>query len=92
LKLCGLQLIVADYFARIFYRNAINIGLPILEIGAHDISTGDEIEVDIAKGIVKNNTKSKTYKALPLPQVMLDILNEGGLVNYLSKNGDYKLS
>ncbi len=92
LKQCGLKYIISDYFARIFYRNAINIGLPILEIGPHDISSGDELEVDISQGLVKNITKDTTYQAAPLPQVMIDILNEGGLVNYLSKNGDYKLS
>ena len=92
LKQCGLSCIVADYFARIFYRNAINIGLPILEIGHHDIEKGDDVEVDIVKSIVVNKTKDKTYQATPLPQVMIDILDEGGLVDYLKKHGDYQLS
>ena len=92
LKQSGLQCIVADYFARIFFRNAINIGLPILEIGVHNIEQGDDLEVDIPKGIVINRTKNKTYKATSLPQVMLDILEEGGLVNYLKKNKTYQLS
>jgi len=91
LKQCGLQCVVASYFARIFYRNAINIGLPILEIGPHDIAPGDAIEVDIAKGKVINHTKSKVYEAARLPQVMLDILDHGGLVQYLKENGDYKI-
>ncbi len=92
LKQCGLSCIVADYFARIFYRNAINIGLPILEIGNHDIEKGDDIEVDIEQGVVTNKTKGKTYQATQLPQVMIDILEEGGLVDYLKKHGDYQLS
>jgi len=92
LKQCGLKCIIADYYARIFYRNAINIGLPILEIGPHDIDTGDELDVDINAGIVKNLSKGKTYQAAPLPQVMIDILEEGGLVSYLSKHGDYQLT
>ena len=92
LKQSGLRCIVADYFARIFFRNAINIGLPILEIGAHNIDQGDDLEVDIPKGIVINKTKNETYKAATLPQVMLDILDEGGLVNYLKKNKTYQLS
>ena len=92
LKQSGLRCIVADYFARIFFRNAINIGLPILEIGTHNIEQGDDLEVDIPKGIVINRTKNETYKAATLPQVMLDILDEGGLVNYLKKNKTYQLS
>lgn len=92
LKQSGLKCIVADYFARIFFRNAINIGLPILEIGPHDIEQGDDIEIDIESGIVKNNTKNKTYQATKLPAVMISILKEGGLVAYLKKNGDYHLS
>ena len=92
LKQSGLKCIVADYFARIFYRNAINIGLPILEIGAHNIEEGDDLEVDILKGIVINKSKNEEYRATTLPQVMLDILAEGGLVNYLKKNKNYQLS
>lgn len=91
LKQCGLKCIVANYFARIFYRNAINIGLPILEIGPHDIEVGDDVDINIIDGIVTNKTKNKTYSATALPQVMIDILEDGGLVSYLQKNGDYKL-
>ncbi len=92
LKQCGLSCIIADYFARIFYRNAINIGLPILEIGKHDIEKGDDLDIDVSKGVVVNNTKGKTYQATQLPSVMIDILEEGGLVAYLKKHGDYQLS
>lgn len=92
LKQCGLSCIVADYFARIFFRNAINIGLPILEIGPHDIAKSDDIEVDIQAGKVINRTKNKIYEATKLPQVMIDILQRGGLVSYLKEHKTYKLS
>ena len=91
IKQCGVSIVIADYFARIFYRNAINIGLPVLEIGAHDIEKGDEIEVSLERGEVLNKTKNKTYSATRMPQVMIDILNEGGLVNYLKKNRTYQM-
>jgi 3-isopropylmalate dehydratase small subunit len=92
LKQSGLKCIVADYFARIFFRNAINIGLPILEIGEHDIEAGDDITINIEEGLVTNNTKNTQYQATRLPQVMIDILSAGGLVDYLQINGDYKLT
>ena len=91
LKQAGLQCVVADYFARIFFRNAINIGLPILEIGPHNIEKGDEIEIDIEKGYVVNKSKNITYPASKLPPVMIAILKEGGLVDYLKKHGDYQM-
>lgn len=89
IKQCGVSVVVADYFARIFFRNAINIGLPVLEIGPHDIERGDDIEVSLEEGKVINKTKNKTYAATQMPQVMIDILEEGGLVEYLKKNGTY---
>ncbi len=91
LKLSGVALVIGKYFARIFFRNAINIGLPVLEIPDHDISTGDELEIDLKAGKIVNITKNSSYTAAKMPNVMMDILGEGGLVNYLSKNGEYKL-
>lgn len=91
LKISGVSVVIAKYFARIFFRNAINIGLPLLEIPNHDIQKGDEIEVDLKNGIVKNLNSGNIFKATPLPQVMIDILDEGGLVNYLKKNKTYQL-
>ena len=91
IKQCGVSVVVADYFARIFFRNAINIGLPVLEIGPHDIEPGDEVEVSVINGKVVNKTKNKTYNATKMPQVMIDILKGGGLVEYLKKNGNYKV-
>jgi 3-isopropylmalate dehydratase small subunit len=91
LKVAGVAVVIAKYFARIFFRNSINIGLPVLEIPDHDIANNDELEIDLANGIVQNKTKAKIYHATKMPSVMLDIMNEGGLVNYLKKNGDYVL-
>jgi 3-isopropylmalate dehydratase small subunit len=91
LKVAGASVVIAKYFARIFFRNGINIGLPVLEIPDHDIDTNDELQIDLANGIVLNKTKAKKYTATKMPKVMLDIMNEGGLVNYLKKNGDYVL-
>jgi 3-isopropylmalate dehydratase small subunit len=89
LKVAGVSCIIAKYYARIFFRNAINIGLPVLEIPQHDILQNDLLEVDMENGIVKNWTQQKEYQATKLPKVMLAIVNEGGLVNYLKKYGDY---
>ncbi len=90
LKAAGVSLVVARYFARIFFRNAINIGLPLLEVPDHDIETGDMLLVDLAEGSIVNLSKQKSYRAVPLPQVMIDILREGGLVPYLRKYGTYQ--
>jgi 3-isopropylmalate dehydratase small subunit len=91
LKLSGVSVVIASSFARIFFRNSINIGLPVLEIKNHDIESGDEIQVDLNNGEVKNLTKNKSYFSAPMPKVMIDILSEGGLANYLKKYGDYQL-
>src|SRR5690606_16269799 len=91
LKVAGVSVVVARSFARIFYRNAINIGLPVVEVSEHHIEPGHAIEVDLEKGQVINQSTGETYKATKMPQVMIDILGEGGLVNYLVKHGDYKV-
>jgi 3-isopropylmalate dehydratase small subunit len=91
LKAVGVSVIIARFYARIFFRNAINIGLPVLEIPNHDIQDGDVLNVDMANGLVENITRQKTYSATKLPGVMLNIVQEGGLVNYLKKHGDYQL-
>ncbi len=89
LKLAGVSCVIARYFARIFYRNAINIGLPLLEIPDHDIQNGDELDIDLRQGSVFNRTQKKTYHAKPMPEVMIRILQEGGLVPFLKKYRDY---
>ena len=85
LKAAGVSAIIAKSFARIFYRNSINIGLPILEApkAAEEIKEGDEIEVDPAQGKIRDLTTNKTYQAQPFPEFMQKIMKTGGLINYL---------
>ncbi|SRR3989339_1928165 len=85
LKAAGVSAVIAKSFARIFYRNAINIGLPILESpqAAEEINEGDNLEVELASGTIKDKTSDKTYKAQAFPEFMQKIVNKGGLINYL---------
>jgi len=92
LKVAGVSAVVARYFARIFFRNAINIGLPVLEVPDLEADAGDELEIDLRLGRVRNVTKGTTHEASAMPQVMIDILAQGGLVAYLKKNGTYDAS
>jgi 3-isopropylmalate/(R)-2-methylmalate dehydratase small subunit len=92
LKVAGVSAVVAKYFARIFFRNAINIGLPVMEVSDLEADTGDELEIDLTQGTLRNVTKDTTHHASPMPGVMIDILNEGGLVAYLKKHGSYDQS
>jgi 3-isopropylmalate dehydratase small subunit len=92
LKKAGVSIVIAKSFARIFYRNAINIGLPILEISDHTISDKDKLEVNLTTGEVENVTTSVKYQGSEMPLVMIDIINDGGLVQYLKKRGTYQLS
>jgi 3-isopropylmalate/(R)-2-methylmalate dehydratase small subunit len=85
----GVSVVVANYFARIFFRNAINIGLPVVEVGQHQIETGNELTVDLDQGLVNDRTSDKTYQATKMPDVMVRILTSGGLVNYLREHGSY---
>ena len=82
IKASGVSCVIATTFARIFYRNAINTGLPILECeeAANDIDMGDELEVDFNSGIITNHTKHKSYKAEPFPEFMQEMFRVGGLV------------
>ena len=82
----GISLIIAESFARIFYRNCINTGLPVLECkGAKKINQGDEIEVIVETGEIKNLTTGKTYKASPISDLELEIMKAGGLLKYLKQ-------
>jgi 3-isopropylmalate/(R)-2-methylmalate dehydratase small subunit len=92
LKVAGVSAVIATYFARIFFRNAINIGLPVMEVPDLSADSGDELEVDLAAGTVTNLTTGTTHHASPMPEVMINILNEGGLVAYLKNHGDYDTS
>ena len=84
IKAAGVSCVIAETFARIFYRNAINIGLPILECeeAANDIDAGDTVSVDFNTGVITNETKGKTYQAEPFPAFMQRIMAAGGLVTY----------
>lgn len=86
IKGCGISCIIAESFARIFFRNCINMGLPIFESkeAAHGIEIGDAIEVDAAKGEIKNLTKGEVYNAKPMPEFMQELIKAGGLVNWVS--------
>lgn len=92
IKASGLTAVVAHSFARIFYRNAVNIGLPVIEIGVHTIQMGDLVEVDLSHGQVRNKTSGAVFQAGKMPAVMIDILAAGGLVNYLLVNDNYQLN
>jgi 3-isopropylmalate/(R)-2-methylmalate dehydratase small subunit len=85
LKAAGVKVIIAPTFARIFYRNAFNIGLPILESAeaAEKISAGDDVSVDFATGKIRNKTKKETYQAEPFPDFMRKLIDAGGLVDYV---------
>ena len=85
IKASGISCVIAKDFARIFYRNSINIGLPILECAeaSEDIDNGDEVEVNFDTGVITNLTKSKKYHAVAFPEFMQGIINAGGLVEYL---------
>ena len=82
IKTCGTGCVIAKSFARIFYRNAINIGLPILECeaAAEEISAGDRVQVDFDTGLITNETTGKTYQAEPFPEFIQNIIRKGGLL------------
>jgi len=84
IKAAGVSCVIAKTFARIFYRNAINIGLPILECpeAVDGISDGDKVEVDLNSGTIRNATTGAEFKAKPFPSFMRDIIESGGLINY----------
>ena len=91
IKMAGVSAILAKSVARIFFRNAINLGLPVLICDTDGIDDGDKLEVDLARGTINNKTKKEKLTFRKLPKVMLDILNRGGLVPYIQKYGDFKL-
>ena len=82
IKTCGTGCVIAKSFARIFYRNAINIGLPILECeaAAEEIQAGDQVEVDFDTGVIADLTTGKTYQAQPFPEFIQNIIRKGGLL------------
>lgn len=91
IKMSGVSAVLAKSVARIFFRNAINVGLPVLICNTDLINDGDELEVDLAGGTVKDLTNGNQITFSKIPEAMLAILNEGGLVPYIKKYGDFKL-
>ena len=89
IKASGVKCVIAASFARIFYRNAINIGLPIMESpeAAAEIQVGDSVSVDFATGVIVNETTGKTYKAAAFPEFINGIISNGGLLNSLKARG-----
>lgn len=87
IKASGVSCVIASTFARIFYRNAINIGLPILECdaAAQEIQAGDEVEVDFDTGVITDVTTGKTYKAQPFPPFIQNIIQKGGLLKSITE-------
>ena len=85
IKSSGISCVIASTFARIFFRNSINIGLPIIECdeAAKAIEDGDELEIDFSSGVIKNITKNENYKGEPFPEFMQNIINSNGLINYI---------
>lgn len=85
IKAAGISCVIASTFARIFYRNAINIGLPILECdeAVKAIDNGDKLEVDFSTGVIKNLTKNEEYKGEPFPEFMQNIIDNDGLIGYI---------
>ncbi|XUW99482.1 MAG: 3-isopropylmalate dehydratase small subunit [Dehalogenimonas sp.] len=91
LKMAGVSAVLAKSVARIFFRNSINVGLPVLICDTDRINDGDELDVDLAGGTIHDRTNGETLTFGKIPDAMLSILNEGGLMSYIKKHGDFKI-
>ena len=91
IKIAGVGAVLAKSFARIFFRNSINVGLPALICDTDKINNGDELEINLREGIVRNTTQKIELNFNPLPEVMIKILNDGGLVEHIVKNKGFNL-
>lgn len=91
IKLCGVSAVLAKSFARIFFRNSINVGLPVLICDTDKINAGDELEVDLEAGVIKDLTNGEQLNFKPLPPTKIKILNDGGLLSHIQKHGDFNL-
>ncbi|MFA5859261.1 MAG: 3-isopropylmalate dehydratase [Elusimicrobiota bacterium] len=87
----GVGAVVSKSFARIFYRNGYNNGLPLVECNTDGINENDELELDLEEGVLRNLTQGKVVKVVKLPQTMLTLLNDGGLVRHLTQHGGFKV-
>ena len=92
IKMSGVSAILAKSVARIFFRNAINVGLPVLICDAESINDGDSLEVDLQLGKIKNLTNGTELGFSRMPEIMLNILNDGGLIPYIKKHNDFVIS
>ncbi|MEA3493342.1 MAG: 3-isopropylmalate dehydratase small subunit [Candidatus Margulisiibacteriota bacterium] len=91
IKYANISAVIAKSFARIFYRNCYNLGLPAIEADTDGISEGDELELDLSAGVIKNKTQNKDIKTAPLPPTMQTLLKDGGLVEHFKKHGGFKI-
>ena len=91
IKAAGISAVLARGFARIFFRNAINLGLPLVECDTTKIEEGDQLEVDLGAGVVRDLTRGTEVRVAPLPPVMLELLNDGGLAEHFKKYGSFHL-
>jgi len=91
IKYANVSAVIAKSFARIFYRNSFNLGIPAIEADTDGIEEGDELEVDLNAGLIKNKTKNREIKVAPLPRTMQILLEDGGLVEHFKKHGGFKL-
>jgi len=91
LKACGISCIIADSFARIFYRNGFNIGLPLVECDSisNNLFAGEMLSVDFAKGVIRSEDRNVEYRFKAIPQFMQELLEEGGLMQYLDACGGF---
>jgi len=92
IRIAGVSAVIAQTFARIFFRNCINVGLPAIELDTSRIDQGDELDVDLGAGLLRNLTKGDDLTFPPLPSVMRRILEDGGLVEHIRKHGDFNLT
>lgn len=91
IKYAGISAVLAKSFARIFYRNCFNLGIPAIECDTDQIKDGDELELDMDNGVIRNKTKGTTIKVSPIPKTMQVLLADGGLVEHFKKHGGFKL-
>ena len=91
IKIAGVSCIIAKSFARIFYRNSFNIGLPLLTADTDRIDEGDELEIDLEKGTIKDITKGIELQSQPIPPFMLRLIQDGGIEEHIRKHGDFKV-
>jgi len=91
IKIAGVEAILAKSVARIFFRNAINLGLPVLRCDTDRINDGDELEIDLKAGTVRDITNGNQLTFSKIPEIMLHILDEGGLLPYIQKHGGFEL-